>query len=56
MDIKTQESSVKVEMDRVFDIETRTVDGRVYLMIPLNNNVVEVNGVPVKGYDKKIDG
>lgn len=56
MDIKTQEASVKVEMDRVFDIETRTVDGRVYLMIPLNNNVVEVNGVPVKGYDKKIDG
>ncbi len=56
MDIKTQEASVKVEMDRVFDIETRTVDGRVYLMIPLNNNVVEVNGVPVKGYDKEIDG
>ena len=56
MDIKTQEASVKVEMDRVFDIETRTVDGRVYLMIPLNDNVVEVNGVPVKGSDKKIDG
>lgn len=56
MDIKTQEASVKIEMDRVFDIETRTVDGRVYLMIPLNDNVVEVNGVPVKGSDKKIDG
>lgn len=53
MDIKTQEASVKIEMDRVFDIETRTVDGRVYLMIPLNDNVVEVNGVPVKGSDKK---
>ena len=52
MDIKTQEASIKVEMDRVFDIETRTVDGRVYLMIPLNNNVVEVNGVPVKGMTK----
>lgn len=56
MDIKTQEASVKIEMDRVFDIETRTVDGCVYLMIPLNDNVVEVNGVPVKGSDKKTDG
>ena len=44
MDIKTQEACKSRNGMRVFDIETRTVDGRVYLMIPLNNNVVEING------------
>lgn len=55
MDIKTLEASVKVEMERAFDVETRTIDGRVYLMIPLNDNVVEINGVPVKGDNRKKD-
>lgn len=47
--IHTENASIKIDASYIHDIETRRIDGRTYIMIPLNENVVEVNGIPVAG-------
>lgn len=47
--IHTENASIRIDASYIHDIETRRIDGRTYIMIPLNENVVEVNGIPVAG-------
>ena len=45
--VKTPDVEVKVSPDRLDLIETRTIEGRRFLLIAVEDNV-EVNGMPVK--------
>lgn len=47
--IKAGNSMIKVDTDCIHEAKVKKVDGRLYMMIPLNDNLVEVNGVIVKG-------
>lgn len=47
--IKTGNSVIKVDTDCIHEVEARKVDGRLYMIIPLNENLLEVNGITVKG-------
>lgn len=46
-EVKTPDIVIKVAPDRTDLIETKEIDGRVYLMIEVSDQV-EVNGIPVK--------
>lgn len=46
-EVKTPEVVIKVSPERTDLIETREIDGRVFLMIEVSDQV-EVNGIPVK--------
>ena len=45
--IQTSDVVIKVNPDRTDLVETKTIDGRQYLMIAIDNDI-EVNGVHVK--------
>lgn len=47
--IKTGSAMIKVDTDCIHEVETKKVNGRLFVMIPLNENLVEVNGMAVKG-------
>lgn len=47
--IKTGNCVIKVDTDCIHEVEVKKVDSRLYMMIPLNNTLVEVNGMTVKG-------
>lgn len=46
-EVKTPEVVIKVSPERTDLIETREIDGRVFLMIEVSDNI-EINGIPVK--------
>ena len=46
-EVKTPDVMIKVSPERTDLIETREIDGRVFLMIEVSDNV-EINGIPVK--------
>lgn len=47
--IKTGTSVIKTDSECIHELETRKINGRVYLMIPVHDNLIEVNGVEVLG-------
>lgn len=46
-EVKTQGITVKTDTDSIEKLETRVIDGRKYLLVPIDDDV-EVNGMPVK--------
>lgn len=46
-EVKTPGITIKADTDSIERIETRIIDGRKYMLIPVEDNV-EVNGMPVK--------
>lgn len=52
-DIRTAQASVSVDPDCTLLVETRVIDGRTYLLIPLEEDM-EVNGIPV-AYRETVD-
>ncbi len=50
-EVRTPDISVKASPDKAGLIETRTIDGRSCLLIPLSGRV-EVNGIPVRLFDE----
>lgn len=49
-DIKTPDVVIKVKPERTDLVETRTIDGRQYILIEVNDSV-EVNGINVRNVD-----
>lgn len=45
-EIKTQDATVSIEPERSYLVETRTIDGKKYLLIPVDEGL-EVNGLPI---------
>lgn len=45
-EIKTQEVTVKVDPDHAYQVTTRTIDGRNYILVPIGEGVT-VNGVEI---------
>ncbi len=45
--MKTPGITVKTDTDSIEKLETRVIDGRKYLLVPIEDDV-EVNGMPVK--------
>ena len=48
MTVECDNCKVKIDSEYADSLTTQMVDGRLCLVIPLNNNNVEVNGIPVK--------
>ena len=46
-EVKTPGITVKTDTDSIEKLETRVIDGRKYLLVPIEDDV-EVNGMPVK--------
>lgn len=46
-EIKTQAATISVEPERSYMVETRVIDGKKYLLIPVGDGL-EVNGMPVE--------
>ena len=45
--VQTEQATVTVDPEHSFEVETRIIDGKPYLLIPAGTDV-EVNGMPVK--------
>ena len=50
--VATPDVSIKISPDRTDLIQTKEVDGRLCLVIEINDQI-EVNGLPVKAREKK---